>query len=312
MGLRIWQKIALAFLIGATAVAVSVGGVYYRIAKIQIEKEILNKFKAVVQLKTYFLEEFFGGNVEHIEDLQISLGCKYRLPTLEKHKNDKSNPEYIKAKEFLETRCNQYTDIHEEFNHLMLVDTTGEIVFVSTSQEQGHLGKLLNEVTPAEESVFDKAKNEIYRTDILYHPDHGDYAMTLAGPLFLDEKFIGEIVLEINIDAISKIMQDRTGLGETGETYLIGRDFLMRSQSRFVKESTILKTKVDTEGTRKWHKEHIADDLPADMSEDVDAYRDSQVGHLSRSGDTVENEQCAVTDAREQTRYPSCRMLDSR
>ena len=42
-------------------------------------------------------------------------------------------------------------------------------------------------------------------------------------------------------------MQASEGMGESGETYLVGTDYLMRSDSRFSEESTILKTKVDTE-----------------------------------------------------------------
>jgi signal transduction histidine kinase len=45
-------------------------------------------------------------------------------------------------------------------------------------------------------------------------------------------------------------MQERTGLGQTGETYLVGQDLFMRSDSRFFKESSLLKQKVDTENVR--------------------------------------------------------------
>src|SRR3546814_14014763 len=42
-------------------------------------------------------------------------------------------------------------------------------------------------------------------------------------------------------------MQSAAGMGESGETYLVGSDHLMRNASRFSEESTILKTKVDGE-----------------------------------------------------------------
>ncbi len=41
-------------------------------------------------------------------------------------------------------------------------------------------------------------------------------------------------------------MNDNTGLGETGESYLVGQDYLMRSDSRFGSGPTILKQKVNT------------------------------------------------------------------
>src|SRR3546814_10597294 len=49
------------------------------------------------------------------------------------------------------------------------------------------------------------------------------------------------------IGRINQVMQSAAGMGESGETYLVGPDFLMRSDSRFSKESTILKSKVEGE-----------------------------------------------------------------
>ena len=59
-------------------------------------------------------------------------------------------------------------------------------------------------------------------------------------------RLIGEVVLQIPVDQINKIMQDRSGLAESGETYLVGKDRLMRSNSRFSTESTSLKQKIET------------------------------------------------------------------
>ncbi|MCX6252444.1 MAG: histidine kinase [Bacteroidetes bacterium] len=58
----------------------------------------------------------------------------------------------------------------------------------------------------------------------------------------------GKIILEISVDAINTIMLNNnpeSGLGQTGETYLVGRDYLMRSTSRF-QPNSILHTKVRT------------------------------------------------------------------
>lgn len=37
--------------------------------------------------------------------------------------------------------------------------------------------------------------------------------------------------LQLSVDAINKIMLQRTGMGDSGETYLVGPDYLMRSDS---------------------------------------------------------------------------------
>jgi signal transduction histidine kinase len=62
--------------------------------------------------------------------------------------------------------------------------------------------------------------------------------------------FLGSVVLEIPITAINKIMfgySENNGLGKSGETYLVGSDYLMRSNSRF-RENAVLNLKVETTG----------------------------------------------------------------
>ncbi len=61
---------------------------------------------------------------------------------------------------------------------------------------------------------------------------------------------------QINPDVINANIQDRTGMGETGEAYLVGMDFMMRSISLLEEEPSALRVKVDTEMTRLWRSEH--------------------------------------------------------
>ncbi len=58
--------------------------------------------------------------------------------------------------------------------------------------------------------------------------------------------FIGVLAFQMPIKRLNKVMQVTAGMGETGETYVVGQGLLMRSGSRFSMESTILKTRVDT------------------------------------------------------------------
>lgn len=81
-----------------------------------------------------------------------------------------------------------------------------------------------------------------------YAPSLDEPASFIASPV-LDETgvLIGVIALQMPIGHINDIMQVNIGMGESGETYIVGDDLLMRSDSRFSDTSTILKTRVDTE-----------------------------------------------------------------
>ena len=79
-----------------------------------------------------------------------------------------------------------------------------------------------------------------------YAPSHDAPASFISQPILNDDgSFAGVLVFQMPIARINNVMQVAAGLGESGETYIVGSDHLMRSDSRFSEESTILKTKVD-------------------------------------------------------------------
>ncbi|UCH74824.1 MAG: PAS domain S-box protein [Rhodospirillales bacterium] len=81
----------------------------------------------------------------------------------------------------------------------------------------------------------------------LYGPAGGRPTGFVGRPL-IDEfgTTIGVIALELPIDRINRVMNFGSGLGRTGEAFIAGPDMLMRSDSRFSAESTILRRKVDS------------------------------------------------------------------
>jgi|GWRWMinimDraft_9_1066018.scaffolds.fasta_scaffold00027_24 methyl-accepting chemotaxis protein len=80
-----------------------------------------------------------------------------------------------------------------------------------------------------------------------YAPSADAPAGFIAAPVFdQDGKRIGAIAFQMPIANINRIMQSTAGMGETGENFIAGSDFLMRSDSRFSKDSTILKRKIET------------------------------------------------------------------
>lgn len=84
-----------------------------------------------------------------------------------------------------------------------------------------------------------------------YAPSQGAPASFISTPL-LDAigSLQGVLVFQMPIGKLNSLMQQKAGLGKTGESYVVGADLLMRSDSRFSKESTILKKKIDTKQVR--------------------------------------------------------------
>ena len=74
-----------------------------------------------------------------------------------------------------------------------------------------------------------------------YRPSYNAPAAFIATPIYRNNKLIGVLAVQLPSDEIERIMTGgrnwvENGLGETGETFLVGQDGLMRSTSRFLIE----------------------------------------------------------------------------
>ena len=74
-----------------------------------------------------------------------------------------------------------------------------------------------------------------------YAPSYNGDASFIASPIFDGEEKIGVLLFQMPVNRINDIMTNRqgwtdVGLGESGETYIVGSDFTMRNQSRFMIE----------------------------------------------------------------------------
>jgi len=95
--------------------------------------------------------------------------------------------------------------------------------------------------------VFNKANNATERDFIAisdfspYQPSYEDPAAFIASPVFQGNTKVGVLIFQMPIDRINALMTSNQkwqemGLGASGETYLVGSDSKMRSQSRFLLE----------------------------------------------------------------------------
>lgn len=92
-----------------------------------------------------------------------------------------------------------------------------------------------------------------------YAPSNDAPCAFIAKPLVNNGHTEMIVALQLSLEAINNIMQQRDGMGETGETYLVGQDKLMRSDSYLDSQNRSVKAsfanpsqgKVDTEASRE-------------------------------------------------------------
>ena len=102
-------------------------------------------------------------------------------------------------------------------------------------QAQTSLASLVNDI------IKKPRKGSVSVIDIApYTSSYNAPSAFFATPIFDENKFIGVLALQISMDEINTLINDnkswvKSGLGETGDIYLVGSDYKMRSDSRFIK-----------------------------------------------------------------------------
>lgn len=80
-----------------------------------------------------------------------------------------------------------------------------------------------------------------------YAPSHGAPAGFISTAVYEGGAKVGVLAFQMPVEQINAVMSDRTGLGETGETFIVGQDHLMRSDSPLSDTPTLLKTRIEND-----------------------------------------------------------------
>ena len=121
------------------------------------------------------------------------------------------------------------------YHDLFVINADGHIVYTVAKESDyqtnivngryanSNLGRLAREVVTTKRfGMVDFAS---------YEPSHGAPAAFMAQPIVNDDNVEFIVAVQLPLTTIDSIMHTRDGMGETGETYLVGPDKLMRSDS---------------------------------------------------------------------------------
>ncbi len=273
--LKLYHKILITtILAGILPVSIAISLINPKV-KSMIKNDSFSKLKAVHSLKYERIKSYIQRlkeEVEAIAELKITQNAFFELKAYHDRKGVKPNEGYpVEDPEYQAI----YDKITHDFKHLqdklkfydifMICKAHGHVMF--TIAKEKDLGANLRYGPYRNTNLAELWRKvvESKRTRVVdfkpYAPSGNEPAAFIGTP-FHDENgnFIGVLAIRISLEEINKIMQQREGMGKTGETYLVGEDKRMRSDSfldpenRSVKASfagTIEKNGVDTEAVRE-------------------------------------------------------------
>ena len=190
-------------------------------------RSIVNNVEAHLESVVILKQQVMTQGVEHLEDSITSLATSPQTrsdaATLAAHAA--GDPEYLAAHDSLVAALRRMSDL-EHLSPVFLLDSAnGRIV---ASSETGWEG-LFRET----EAWFIQGKTGTTVSDMTHSLSLGRPTMIVAAPVTdSDGQLLGVLAGHANLDVLSEIMLERSGLGATGETYLVNQSNLLLTEIR--------------------------------------------------------------------------------
>jgi len=226
--MRIGVKITSMLVLVAVAGIIITALMSFVVAREGIEKRIGGHLESVATLKKYHLSSFIRERIHEID--RIANNNIWREVFLGGTKVEIRNI----IKDELDNR--------EDFIELFILNLDGT-VHVSTDEKQE--GKI-----KSYEKYSIAGKKGPFIQSFYYDLSLQQPSMTISAPIKDGQGSLPALLVgRINLKRVSDLMTERTGLGETGETYLVNKFNYLVTESRF-EEGLALKKLISTEGVK--------------------------------------------------------------
>jgi len=239
--MKIANKIRLSFFM-VTTILLSISMlVFYMKAKSYLSENIYKQLESVASAKAHHIETFLEISEKSVRQLSASAVIRQLLSA------NKKDEDYDQRLDNVIRRLKDTNKSTGNAQGYFVLSKDGIIVASGTETD---IGK-----DKSNDPYFVNAKEHVFIKDAYVSQDKQTNVLAFSAPVFdIERDFLGVVVTRVSMREIDRILEDRTGLGRTGEIYLVNKDGYMITPSRFG-EDTFLKQKVDTANTRNYFED---------------------------------------------------------
>jgi PAS domain S-box-containing protein len=217
------KKLILIIIAVAILPMLFVGTLGYYSAKAALQNLRLEQLKSMTDLKAKKIEDFFIDQKNHIRIAQLRPNIKRLASLLDEFSRDFSCQEYLTICDELDRTLKMYPTVYDYAN-VLLANQKGKVVYVlnrfpAIEDISSYLPALWQE-------TFKEGKKRVYLSDVFRNRRRANqFSVYIAAPIHsFDGDFVGVIVLEVDMTPIFKLIQDSTGMGDTGETLIARKE----------------------------------------------------------------------------------------
>jgi len=228
------MKLATILIISLVLVGIvgSIGGTYYFYLQSNeiLEQSVAAHLETAAVSRSHHIDTFLSEQKEKIEMIASSFIFKKLF--------DENLENYEETLESACARLKKIVELDEIIYELFILDIDGKII-CSSSEENGGLDR-------SEDDYFVEGLKGTYIKDAYYSETTGKNSLAFSTPIVCDDTgCLGVMVARAETSILNKITEDRGGLGESGEIYLINKEGYMITDSKF-EQDTFLKKKIDS------------------------------------------------------------------
>ncbi len=223
---RIVTRLVLAFLLLSPLPLAGLSWLHLQAFERTLQAGVLTTLSSIADKKTEQIEAYVG---ERMADSQMLSRLTVPRAALRKA---------IKTGEIVTSIIvqNRTVDLHDlftamlreaDFHDLLLVAPRGNVVF--SMLRESDLGTNLNDgpyrdtyLAAAHRDAIATGRDQITRAS-LYEPSGNRPAIFFVSPVIDNGDLLGTLALQLNLDKLTVVTHDQTGLGKTGETVLAQR-----------------------------------------------------------------------------------------
>jgi signal transduction histidine kinase len=216
---RIFTKLFLTHSAVGLFALITLSIIFYNLLRDALIERTLDQLSSINILKKELVENYLFRSQQNLEALQVeNKFLKIYHELLEHHATAQTNKDVADIGNL--QKLYDFKNIH--------VFNTQHLQLFSTDEEMYPDG-LLSRI----DSAIFKDPGHIHIIDASTHVLGDETLLFYYVPIIENDKQIGIVLVQENFQKIQNILLETTGMGSTGESYIVGSDFRMRSISRF-------------------------------------------------------------------------------
>ena len=217
--------LSLVILVGISSTLIS-RNIAIKIIKQQITDNLIN----TTQSRAEHIKTFLNLEKETARQLSESIVVRELLLSTEEEEDYTIKFNKVMLKLQNTAQAGEYT------YDIFVLDTKGTIIASSDEEDMGK--------DKSNDPCFLEGKEGIFIKDVYISSNKQEKTLAFSTPILEeDNKLLGVMVFRVSPEPLFKITTDHTGLGQTGEAYLVNKDGYMITPSRFI-DDVILKQKI--------------------------------------------------------------------